>query len=560
MTTAYSASASVFDRVLRWADIRVHAFRALLRAYVLMDFRSQQFGRATATGPKALITPLFWVVGQYLLLNGALSVVLFARVDAFFFALITLGTSMLVVATSVIVEFNEVVLDTRDLEVIGHHPLPVRTYSAARTANLLGYVLLMTASLNVFPAIVGVGLRDTGWTFLPVYALAALLGNLAVVGAIVLLYTVLLRGRPGEGAREVLAWTQIILIMVAVYGGQAVFRDSQSRLEMAAYSLPAWVMALPPAWLAQAVDSFGPGRLEPAWWILALGVLVAVGVWVAAIWRLSVEYARMQPGSSGWRRVTLPRLPQPGSLLGPMMRFLLRSREEAAAFWLCSTMLWRDHDLRMRSWPSLGVVVALLVLGLFSGQLGDPLAEPGRGSILSIACLYLLVFPLPTIAYNLNFSRDHSAAWLLRSAPLADGAGFAEGIRKAISYRLLLPLLLVLFVVYGLVWRDLGHALLHLVVGWLIIVGGGHATQIGIVRSLPFSRPLARGGTMGSIALFAGIVNGFAMLLAAVHYLAVESSGGFAVYLGGLVLLVLGLRWMARRATSRRFAAVMSYE
>jgi hypothetical protein len=329
-------------------------------------------------------------------------------------------------------------------------------------------------------------LRDAGWSFLPVYALAALLGNLTVVGLIVLLYTVILRGHPGEGAREVLAWTQIILIMVAVYGGQAVFRDSQARVAMAAYDLPGWVMFLPPAWVACCVDSFGPGSGSPKWWILALGVLVVVGVWAAAIWRLSLEYARMQPGSSGWRRVTLPKLPQPGSLLGPWARFFLGSREEAAAYWLCSTMLWRDQDLRMRSWPALGVVMALLLLGLFSGQLGDPLADPGRGCVLSIACLYLLAFPLPTIAYNLNFSRDHSAAWILRSAPVADGAGFAEGIRKAVSYRLLLPMLLVLSVVFGIVWRDLGHALVHLVVGWLIIVGSGHATQIGIVRSLPF--------------------------------------------------------------------------
>src|SRR4030095_803860 len=120
---------SLTDRVLRRLGVRPRPFRALLRAYVLMDFRSQQFGRATAAKPKDLITPLFWVVGQYLLLSFITCAVLFARVDALFFALVNLGVSILVMGTSLVVEFNEVVLDAEDLNVVGHRPVPLRTYS-----------------------------------------------------------------------------------------------------------------------------------------------------------------------------------------------------------------------------------------------------------------------------------------------------------------------------------------------------------------------------------------------------------------------------------------------
>lgn len=70
MTTVRSATASFFDRVLLWADVRVPAPGALLRAHLLMDFRGQQIGRARATCPEAMITALFWVVGEYLLLGG----------------------------------------------------------------------------------------------------------------------------------------------------------------------------------------------------------------------------------------------------------------------------------------------------------------------------------------------------------------------------------------------------------------------------------------------------------------------------------------------------------
>jgi hypothetical protein len=562
MAESVHAPATTFvNRVLRAMGIRVRPFRALLRAYVLMDFRSQQFGRATASKPKDLITPLFWVVGQYLLLSVIACAVLFARVDAFFFALVNLGVSMLVIGTSLIVEFNEVVLDAEDLNVIGYQPIPLRTYSAARMTNLLGYVLLMTVALNLFPAITGLGLRDTGWMYLPAYTAAAFLGNLAVVGFILLLYTTLMSGRPGDGVREVLAWTQTILIMIAFYGGQAIFRDSQDRLEMAAYNLPDWIMYLPPAWLASFVDSTAPASDGVRWWILGAGILVNIVLWTLVMQRISAAYARMQPAGTAWQRATLPALKVPGRLGGAMTNLLSRSRAESAAFWLCSTMLKRDHDLRMRSWPSLGVIIALVLLGLFTGQLGNPFVSSNPAtSVLPIACLYLLAYPLPTIIHNLNFSRDHAASWLLWSAPIADRVAFAEGMRKAVTYRILFPLLVILLIIFSLAWRDFWHALFHTAAGWLVIVGAGHATQMGVLRRFPFSSPAARGSITGSIALFAGIVNATAMTLAVVHFFAARSLPVFAIYLAALAALVFVLRIISQRVIQQRFAVVASYE
>ena len=549
---------SLTDRLLRRLGVRPRPFRALLRAYVLMDFRSQQYGRATASKPKDLITPLFWVVGQYLLLGFISSAVLFGRVSAFFFALVHLGVSMLVMGTSLIVEFNEVVLDADDLNVVGHQPVPLRTYSAARLTNLLGYVLLMTAALNLFPAIVGLGLRDATWAYLPAYVAAALVGSLAVVGVLLLLYTTLMSGRPSDAAREVLAWTQTILIMIAFYGGQMVLRDGQDRLEMAAYNTPGWLEYLPPAWLAHFVDSTAGAT---KWWILGAGVLFNVAAWALVMRRISALYGRMQPGGTAWQRAALPRLREPGKLGGTLAGLLTRSRQERAAFWLCSTMLRRDQDLRMRSWPSLGVTLALVLLGLFTNQLGDPFVGRDPANIvLPLAALYLLAYPLPAIIHNLNFSRDHAASWLLWSAPVEDRFAFTEGLRKAVTYRILLPLLVALFVVFALVWRDPLHALAHTAAGWLVVVGAGHAAQMGIMRRFPFSAPASRGAITGGVALFSGAVSATAMSLAVVHYFAVRSPAGFAGYFAALAALVIALRVLARRVVQQKFAVAASYE
>jgi hypothetical protein len=224
-------------------------------------------------------------------------------------------------------------------------------------------------------------------------------------------------------------------------------------------------------------------------------------------------------------------------------------------------MLRRDQDLRMRSWPSLGVAIALLLVGLFTGRLGDPfVSRTPATSVLPIACLYLLAYPLPTIINNLNFSRDHNASWLLWSAPVRDRVAFAEGMRKAVTYRILLPLLVALLLVFTIIWRDFLHSLLHVAAGWLVVTGAGHAVQIGVLRRFPFSSPAARGSITGSIALFSGMLNATAMTLAVAHYFAARSLTGYAVYLAALTALVLVLRVLSKSVIGQSFALNASYE
>jgi len=553
------ARRSALDGLLRRLGVVPGPFRALAYAFAVMDFRNQQFAGVSRAKPADAFTPLFWVMGQNLLTCGVLSIVLFARVDTYFFVLVSLATSMLVTLTSLIVEYDEAVLDPQDLEVIGHLPVPVRTYSAARVGNLMIYLLLVIASMNVFPAIAALGHRDTTWLYLPAYVAATLVANLLVAGLVVLVYTWFLGGRPGTAAREVLAWTQVVLILLFVYGGQAIFRDSANRLEMAAYQVPWWVVYTPPGWLAHFVDRASAGALAAPWWILGATAAGTLAVWAAAIWRLSVAYARMQPGTTAWRRIVLRPLPAPGELAGPVVRALTRSGEERTTFWLCWTMLRRDAALRMRVWPMLGTVIAVLCLGLFSGQLGDPLTERGPAPVMSLACIYLLALPMPTIVHNLQFSRDHAAAWVLASAPLSDGAALAEGLRRAVTYRVLLPMLLVLGVVFVFQWGDALSAALHVGVGWLVVVAGGYAGTLGALKRLPFSAPVARGESFGPIAPLSAAVSAGALLLAAMHYQVATSPGALAGYLAGLVMVVLILRRSARRAVARRFAAGIAY-
>ena len=99
--------------------------------------------------------------------------------------------------------------------------MPAVLLCAAIVYSLLFYFGLLYLALNLFPLILGAGLRDAGPWYAPAYLAASLAGNLGVLALVILLLSL---GRVSgrlEGLKEVLAWTQILLIMAVFYGGQS---------------------------------------------------------------------------------------------------------------------------------------------------------------------------------------------------------------------------------------------------------------------------------------------------------------------------------------------------
>jgi hypothetical protein len=71
---------------------------ALLRVLVLVDLREQHWAQATGSKPHYALSPLFLVVGQCLMASALTCALLFARVDVFFFVLVNLSLSLLLMS------------------------------------------------------------------------------------------------------------------------------------------------------------------------------------------------------------------------------------------------------------------------------------------------------------------------------------------------------------------------------------------------------------------------------------------------------------------------------
>lgn len=510
--------------------------RALLRAFLVMDFRNQAFGQVTRSGAKDIFSPLYWVTGQNLLISCFVAGVLFARVESFAFAFICLGVSMLVCVTSIIVEFNEIVLSPDDLHVLGHQPVSYKTYATARLMNLFLYVAYIVLTLNVVPAILGAGFRETTVGFALTYSLAAIVGSFFAAGCIILFYVTLFGGKPSTKVQETLAWTQAALMLITGYGGQAVLRDTRDQLEMAIYQLPSWVQWTPPGLLANFVVSGNDGWAGVQWWVLGLAAVFTAAVWGLVYTNLSKAYARLASiSSSGVPGVSRP-LKNPGSLFANsnFSWLLTRSSDERVGYWFCKTMLGRDHNFRMRIWPTFGITIAFLGIGVFTGELVDPLAVRGKAVAISLTALYSLVLPLPAIFYSMRFSKDYQASWIFSAAPIQDSAAFARGIEKAILLWVMLPFLIGVAIILGWVWRDPLHVALHCIVAALLVAFSAFVSSGLIFRQVPFSQPLGRGEMLGPMAPLMAVVGSLAMTLGGIHYLA---STNLYWFLGYLVLL-----------------------
>jgi hypothetical protein len=522
-------------------------FRALLRAFVLMDLRGQHYTRATGTQPRHAISPLFWVVGQCLTLSAVTSLVLFARVDVWFFAFVHFCFGLSVLAAAVLVEFHEAVVSPHDLAILGHRPIRPRTYAAARLCNLLLYVGLIGTALNIIPLIVGVGLRDGGGWFALAYGAASFAASMLVVLVVVWLTAGLGQSAVLEQVKAILAWSQIVLILVAGYGAQLMFRDSSAAVLVWAMYPPPWVDYLPPSWPARFVEwacaTGGLSALAACAAVVGLGLLAG---WLTLL-RVVGLVRRMQPAVQRFRERPMP-AGQLGRVGGRLTRWLCPTPGQQVGYALTGTLLSCDGDLRVRTGLAGSAAVAVVLLGLGTGQFANPLQSRDLAQItLPVTAIYLLALAVPAMVYNLCFCRDYEAAWLILSAP-CDAADFGLGVCKAVMVRYVVPLAAAYGLIAAVWWADPLAAILHasLAVGlaWVMAL----AALWLVVPDLPLTLPTARGASIGPVALPLAIFSLALFTIAGFHIILAATWGFWAVL--GLATAVSA--WQLRQPATTR--------
>ena len=353
-------------------------------------------------------------LGFHALVAAVLALLVRDVLPPFPYALFALSTGGLFFALPLLTDLAAILRRDEGREWIAALPVEARELRLARTAQLLAVLgALVCAWFAPFallaPATVALGARLA----LPVlgFGFALFLATLAIWAQELLL----------ARFERAFAWLHAVLVIGIVIGLVQILGHlpALAALEPAASG---WLAFFPPAWFACASVVGGA-----AW-------LLAVGVSLASVLALLVLPAPVEPRSA--RRTSMLE-----AWLEPLRRLAGRAwvrSDELGTFELVFTALPREREIALRTAPLLGIPLAFLWLG----AQGAHTSQFWRADLMALLFFTSGVY-LPLLLTHVPLSESPQAVWILRTAPVSEGA-LVGGTIKALFVRWVLPLHLVL--------------------------------------------------------------------------------------------------------------------
>ena len=507
-------------------------FRALFRIHLLLDFRATRLrgsARRRSQVTSFLISLIFYfLVGLFTAFSGL------RLFNLFGFGFLTLSVSMVLVAMAIIIEFNEIIMNPEDGEILAHRPVDSRTYFWVKMANLLFYVTAFGLALNLPPAFVGLAYPGAPFYFPVVYLAVAWLAHATTAFAMVLLYSFLVRWLNYERLKDVLAYVQVVFSFVVFLGYQFLMRlmPQMHKTELSGL----WLYLVPPAWFAGWIGLLTSPQFQFELFA-ALAVFLFVLVSGLAVRKLSLDYAQLTHKLSLSARIREEKSVAVENATreksGPM-RWFLRGPVELAGYLLISRYLRRNRNMRMRIFPAFAMPLAVMGMFILDGEIRDPFIDPNLSVFMSLLFLvYLAVF-----FHEIIPTSDHwQASWILHIAPVENYGQLYRGIMKALVLKYVTPYFVLIGVILA-TQMALLHAIYLTVLNYVIFIAYWLFMMI-FMKDLPLSRKFERGRSNVRFILTLLILPFFAVI-GGLEYLICK----FPVLLGPalvffLILLVL---------------------
>jgi len=456
-------------------------FKALFQLFLRLDFNRGRSGKSKKQFVRMLIF--------YGFLGGTLSGSLLNQTSPIIYTFIAFSYLMLMAASAVLLELGQEMVMPEEFETLGYFPIPSHTYFAAKLAHILFYTGLISASLSIFPAGLGLLLPGSDWRFPVTFILGGLSAGVFSAALMGLLMAFLIRFMETERLKNMVAIFQVSLTLGLVFLFQLIPRATDSSTNLFNTSLSSWMNFLPPAWFTNLVLKLSGHEIALSWMQILLvititGIILLTGLyrmgrlysyWISS--NLEVPNTHKQKSS----RRTMIRVPV-------IQRLFHRNSELNAGYMLTVQMLKRDRAAKMTIFPILGISLAFLVRAVLEPQFIDPFVYISGfdTDISSNLFFYFLFAGIPLILTLLTYSRDWQAAWIYSTAPIRQPYRLIQGMRFAVLQFLLIPFFILMAVILSFKIPFI-HAIQHAL--FLSISGLTVYSLLGIgMRYLPFSR------------------------------------------------------------------------
>jgi hypothetical protein len=479
---------------IQWRMLVQTALRVDLRTTGAMSM-SRMSGRSSG---KASLRSFVFTLGIIGLILGMIVLVasdLFFSLSLFFsFLLFSVGSSLLL-------EYQAIVLSPDDYRQLGYQPITSRTFFAARLTSVLVYVWLMTLAIGAFPFIASAFTQHGGPIVTLALILAALLASTTAALFVIGVYGWLLTLLPAARLKHALTYLQLAATFL-VYSSYFLLPRMIGQDALQHFTMPraGWVLGIPGTWYASLVHAAtGADALSPIQLALAgLPILLAIGAAFMAGGRLSLDYADRLADlmSDSASDAATARTPVRAGRV-------FRDGERRAVALLVKGLF--RHDMKFRL-GVLGIVPLTIIylLGGFGshGGVTDPFLSSSRRGEPQLVYYAVLFFPT-MLRQVMSRSDGYRAAWIFFATP-ADTPRLVLAVKDFVLAYFVLPYLAFLGLLLAWWFTRIDH-LVILLVTLALLCHLVLLVQLLLNPELPFSQPETKGGRSQVMILAIGL-------------------------------------------------------
>lgn len=510
--------------LLRKAGVDTNQLYEILKVKLMIDNRRPSTMLAVkrkAQNSSKVSSP--WLVTFFMILMGFfISLVLFLNKMPFVGQTFYFLVFMVLMSITLISDFTNVLIDTRDQFIIMPRPVNDRTVAVSRILHISFYVLRL-ALLQGLAGIIMVGFADSIWA-VPLFFLQILLATFLCIFFVNIIYLLLMRSVSPQRFKDIISYFQIGFA-VLIFGTYYLLPKliNVSVLENISLITHWWSWILPPVWIAGINELIIHGaRAGSVSIILALLGLVTpiAGLWfVVKVLAPGFNRRLTIIATSDGNNSTSPKVKtvKPAGIMDKIANLVAPGPIENAGFKVTLKLAARSREFKLKVYPAFAYVPIYFLYYALNGKgsVSDRIYNLQNGHAY-IFLPYLCTFILLSVLTNISMSEKYRSAWVYYAAPVANPGELLSGMYKAIVIGFYLPYCLIISIPVVIVWGP--QAINDILLAISVSIIYGMLMALFTVKGLPFSKPVVvkqGGGRMVTSLILLAFIGGVGF----VHYL-----------------------------------------
>lgn len=456
---------------------------AILRTKLAMDFRrSPSMFHASGKSEKTFTFQLF-----ILLIFGLFIALGFTSIQNLMLGL-TIGFTIMMVmlGSSVITEFSSVLFDHRDNQILLVRPISNRSLLLSRLLHIQVYIGFMAVALGAIPSIM-IAYKHGVIAFI-VYWIAVGLCAWITLLLTSFFYILLSKIVSGERFKDVISYFQIFMAIMMFGGYQLMPRFMENEaIKNTTMDIHWWTYLIPPTWVAGFVDVFTTRVFSLEIIILALlALVISVGGAIFLVRNMSGSFENVLSEGAAEKVEVEKKVESKEKHRFKIYDLFCVSETEKSGWKFSMAITKRDRKFKQAVYPSIGMIIVLAVV-MIKPDFSNLAATMQKLSDNKNFFFFLFCCFFGTTALTqLPYTDTPDGAWIFRALPIEKHGHILTGAIKAMLFKFLMPILVLLFIVSTSIWGV--EKLQGLLIGSMMIILINLYTIIFMKMALPFTQ------------------------------------------------------------------------